>query len=840
MHVQRSNIKSLVFIAMLAGVMNSCNKDPSPPLSPAEALESFILADPGVKIELVASEPLVQDPVAIAFDGAGRLWVVEMLSFMQDIDGTGEDDRIGRISVLFDDDGNGQMDRSQVFLDSLMLPRALGLVEGGILVAENIPLWYAEDTDGDFRADRVSLVDSAYGGSGMPEHSANGLWRGMDNWIYNAKSKFRYRKINGEWVKEETEFRGQWGIAHDNVGRLYYNYNWSQLHADLVPPNSLQDNSHHIPGSGIDHGLTLDRTIFPIRSNTAVNRGYVPGTLDGEGRLLEFASACGPLVYRGDALPKDYQGDAFICEPTANLIKQNNIIENGFMLSAEAVYPEKEFLASTDERFRPVSLASGPDGALYVVDMYKGIIQHGPYMTDYLRQVTLNRKLDKPIHMGRIWRITSGGQSVRALENLEAMEPETLVTQLGSANGWTRDTAQRLLVEKGGNGAVRHLAELVKNGNPLAQLHALWTLEGLGVGEAGAYLPALASEDPVVAQAALRILVPLATSDKEILNTIAQFVAREFDESPPLLQMQMILASELLPKELSLRIIAGFLDLYGDNPVARDVAMSSLEDREMLLFSKLQSAASEVADQKMEIIMEMLSTAITNSGNQSEINTLLSALEPANESVAAWVKNAIRSGMMNARPEEGKNKIALTGMPRLFKGLDTGESPELALLESRFTWPGKPEDTTNVKKETFAIDAAQLANGRQKYLNLCASCHGTQGEGMNRFAPPLQQSEWVNGKDYKLAMILLHGMEGPVSVNGKEYNIPDILPSMPSFTTLQDSDIADIATYIRNAWGHSNSPVSRRMVGGIRFRTQGKIQPWKAAELDTLQFSLED
>jgi len=110
---------------------------------------------------------------------------------------------------------------------------------------------------------------------------------------------------------------------------------------------------------------------------------------------------------------------------------------------------------------------------------------------------------------------------------------------------------------------------------------------------------------------------------------------------------------------------------------------------------------------------------------------------------------------------------------------------------------------------------------------------------MSRFAPPLQHSEWVNGEDYKLAMILLHGMEGPVTVNGKEYDIPDILPSMPSFSTLQDQDIAAIATYIRNSWGHSNPAVSGRLVGGVRFRTQGKIQPWKAGELDTLQFSLQ-
>ncbi len=835
--IKKSTV-SIVFPAIvLLFMLVSCEKEPSPALSPEEALASFVLADDDLKIELIASEPLVQDPVAISFDAGGRLWVVEMISFMKDIDGTGEKDPVGRVSVLFDDDGDGKMDRSQVFLDSLVLPRAVGLVEGGVLVAENIPLWFAQDTDGDFKADTKVLVDSLYGGSGMPEHSANGLWRGIDNWLYNAKSKYRYRRIGDEWVKDETEFRGQWGIAHDNAGRLVYNYNWSQLHADLVPPNSLGRNKHHSPGSGIDHGLTLDRSIYPIRSNTAVNRGYVPGTLDEEGRLLEFASACGPLVYRGDALPEGYSGDAFICEPTANLIKQNNILEDGFMLSAEAVYPKREFLASTDERFRPVSLASGPDGALYVVDMYKGIIQHGPYMTDYLRKVTLDRKLDRPVHMGRIWRITSKDSATSNEKMLEAMNNEELVSMLQSPDGWTRDTAQRLLVASGDLSLRDALSEMVNSGNKFGQLHALWTLEGIGIKDPEVYLNGLASEDPVVAQSAFRLLAALAQDDTHVRTALHDFVTNEFQDAPPLLQLQIVLSSDILPAETALQKIEEFLGTYGAYPVARDAAMSSLENREMEFLQKLMSGTtSQKANQNTEIFMEMLATAITNSANTSHIETLLAQSFMDNSTAPDWVKAAIVNGILNARPSAGETAIALRQKPALFENKEMADNPLLAQLEQRFTWPGKPVTDRPEKADKFDIDAGILASGRQQYLNLCANCHGTQGEGMSRFAPPLQQSEWVNGTDYKLAMILLHGMEGPVVVNGKEYAMPDILPSMPSFSTLQDRDIAAIATYIRNAWGHSNSPLSPRTVGGVRFRTQGKIQPWTASELDTLIF----
>ncbi|MGB5482559.1 MAG: c-type cytochrome [Eudoraea sp.] len=831
-----------IFLGVLI-FLQACKKEPSPPLSPSQALESFELADPDLEIQLVAAEPLVQDPVAISFDEAGRLWVVEMIGFMRDIDGTGEKDPVGRVSVLFDNDGDGQMDKSIIFLDSLVLPRAIAVVNGGVLVAENIPLWFAEDTDGDFKADTKTLIDPTYGGQGMPEHSANALWRGMDNWYYNAKSKSRYRKINSKWIKEETEFRGQWGICHDNAGRLFYNYNWSQLHADLVPPNALQRNKHHKSSSGIDHGLTLDRKIYPIRSNTAVNRGYVPGTLDEEGKLLEFASACGPLIYRGDVLPDSYMGNAFVCEPTGNLIKRNSVLEDGFMLSASGVYENREFLASTDERFRPISLASGPDGALYVVDMYKGIIQHGPYMTDYLREVTLNRKLDKPINMGRIWRITSKKNTTEKAEDLSKLEPVELVKLLKHPNGWTRDMAQHLLVESSDLTIVPELENMLASENPLGQLHALWTLEGLGNTDSKPYLSALHAADPKVAQAALRLSVGILDKQPQVLEEIQQFIADAYDHADPIFQMQMVLTSDLLEPEYAFSIAKKFLKEYNQNPVARDVVMSSMENREAAFFNNLMSDKEWYTyDQNREIFIEMLVAAVATKGAEEEILPILNKLNSPQTQKTQWVTNAIINGILNSSASQDNAKIELTHAPPVFQNLKSFEKTDenmLANLEKLFVWPGKPIEVPDSKQNSIEVDPLVMATGRQKFLNLCANCHGTQGEGMARFAPPLKSSEWVTGDKEKLAMILLHGMEGPVVVNGKEYGIPDILPNMPSFSTLQNEDIAAISTYIRNSWGNSSEAISNGTVGRIRFRTQGKITPWQATELDTLVFDSE-
>src|SRR5258706_753227 len=563
------------------------DEGPSPAETPVAELASFQL-EPGLAIQLVAAEPMVQDPVVIAFDEDGRLWVVEMRGFMPDIDGNGENKRVGRVSVLEDTNGDGQMDVSTIYIDSLIMPRAIAIVPGGALIAENEALWLTQDLDGDFHADSKTLIDSLYAGGPLIEHAGNGLWRNMDNWYYNAKSRFRYRLIDGVWRRDSTEFRGQWGICHDDKGRLYYNYNWSQLHADLVPPNYLSRNKNHTPTTGIDHGLTLDRRVYPIRSNPAVNRGYIPGTFDDKGSLREFTAACAPFFYRGTALPKEYFGNVFVCEPSGNLIKRNIVQEEGLLLTAHDPNPGKEFLASFDERFRPVSLASGPDGALYVADMYRGLVQHGKYVTPYLREQTLQRKLDKPIHCGRIWRIVPANQKATRLKKLSTASSGELIRELSNPDGWHRDMAQRLLVEQNDNRTQQALAELALRGNNyVGRFHALWTLEGLRLTRPDMLFRVVPDQNMLVSNTAIRLLEPFAKKDKKIRERLGAVLLKKLDNAPIEQVIQLAFTAGVLDPAASPRHLLPTRKQYYSSTLIRDAVLSSLQDQEFAFLKTL-------------------------------------------------------------------------------------------------------------------------------------------------------------------------------------------------------------------------------------------------------------
>lgn len=806
----------------------------SPVRTPSEELSTFQISS-GLKIQLVASEPMVQDPVVMAFDADGRMWVVEMRGFMPDVNGKGEKARVGRVSVLEDTNGDGQMDISRIYMDSLILPRAIALVPGGALIAENGALWLTWDRDGDLRADAKVLIDSVYANGPSPEHSGNGLLRNIDNWYYNAKSRFRYRFAGGKWQRDSTEFRGQWGISHDDEGRLYYNYNWSQLHADLVPPDYLSRNRNHTPTTGIDHGLTLDRRIYPIRPNPAVNRGYVPGTLDKNGRLLEFTAACSPLYYRGNALPKEYYGNVFVCEPSGNLIKRNIVEKRGLMLTAFDPSPGKEFIASTDERFRPVYLATGPDGALYVADMYRGLIQHGTYVTPYLREQTIKRGLEQPINHGRIWRIVPENWTPSKVEKLFEMTSEKLASMLFHPDGWHRDMAQRLLVERGDTSIAKLLKGLILTGaNQLGRFHALWTVEGLNLLTPELLFPLLQDQNPVIRTTAVRLLEPMAKQNKSVRLRLEEELLKIWKSAPIEQILQITLAANVLDQTISHQLLAGIAERYDTSALIRDALLSSLQDQEFSFLQRLWNLPSWQRDEPAKVILvEMLTTAIVRKRDPSELASLLSMLNVKGS--LGWKEKAALTGISIQGKNARIKPVLLRSAPAILTRMDiANEEFRLRNLRAMFTWPGHTIDTGHAQTQhpLNESEQKQFISGRQLYLSTCSGCHGTDGDGLNRFAPPLIASELVLGNEKRLVLLLLHGLEGPVEVNGKRYDTPDILPVMPAHSTLDDGSISSILTYIRNEWGNNAGAVSTRTVSTTRNTSQGRVVPWTAAELE--------
>lgn len=829
----------------------------APVLSADEQLKTFHIAD-GFRVELVACEPMVQDPVAMTFDEAGRLWVVEMRGFMPDVDGRGEKKPVGRVSVLQDVDGDGRMDRGKVFADGLVLPRAIAVTRGGALVGDQQRLWFFRDTDGDGRADQKTLVDDHYASlTGVrrgvdaagpvrntvyvpnPEHSANGLLPAIDNWLYNAKSATRYRFKGGKWIKETTELRGQWGIAQDDFGRLFYNYNWSQLHGDLVPPSYLLRNPHHRSATGTNIAFTSDQRVFPVRETRAINRGYRPGVLDERGRARDVTAACAPLVYRGGWFGDEFAGNVFVCDPALNLVKRNIVTEDGLTVAARNAYPDREFLASTDERFRPVSLAHGPEGALYVADMYRGFVQHGTYATPYLRRETLERGLDKPINLGRIWRIVPTGRGNASRVRLAGASTDELVRALEHPNGWVRDTAQRLLTERADPTATPSLTELAFCGStPPARAHALWTLEALGSADPDALLPALDDPHPKVQTTAMRVLESLARQDPT--RRLLGEALRRLAKSPrPEVRLQALLSAAATTDDHRLAIALRFARSDADPVLTPDAVVSSLAGLEPRFLTKWWEQSVGGAEPRAGdvILTEMLAGAIVRAGRPGEVEALFDRLDVAPAQFSRR-HDALLSGIVSAagqgRQTQTRPKLArapgVMGRRSEFpQGLTRTRLDRAAAL---FDWPGHSTTVaTQPSRKRSEAEQALFSQGRTLYLQTCAACHGPEGEGLKPLGPPLAGSEWVTGPPGRLARIVLHGLEGPVRVKGREYRPPEVLESMPSLVGLTNLQYAAVLTYVRADWGHDAPAVMPEDIRAVMRANAGRTTPWDEASL---------
>lgn len=455
---------------------------PSPYLDLAKAMKTFELAD-GFVIEPVAVGDFVNKSVALSFDADGRIWSCEMTEYMNDFQATGELEPKGKIRVLEDTDGDGKVDKATVFMENLVVPRAIAVTSDGCLYTSGEALLFIK-RDGLKPVGEPEIVDPHYARGGNPEHAANGLLYGLDNWYYNAKSDVRYRRIDGKWVSEKTFSRGQWGIAHDNAGRLYHNHNSSYIIADQLLPNFFHGVNGFTPKYSMSKNLGCYPT-FPIHITPGVNRGYQKGVLNEEIKLASPTASCGLTIYRGDNFPAEYQEMGFSCEPAGDLIKAIKIKRDQYnVASGSQAFDKKEFLASTDEWFCPVNLYTAPDGTMYMVDMYFGLLQHKTYMTTYLRKQYESRGLDKPeTPTGRIYRIRYAKNPASKIEPLSGLSSSELLPYLNHKNGFYRDTAQRLIVERQDKSVADALRSAKiydsKQASYLA-IHALWTLDGIG------------------------------------------------------------------------------------------------------------------------------------------------------------------------------------------------------------------------------------------------------------------------------------------------------------------------------------------------------------------------
>ena len=519
-------------------------KPPIPYLSVAEELKTITLK-PGYHLELVLSEPDIKEPVMVAFDGNGRMFVAEMRSYMQDIEGRNELDPVSRVSMHWSSKGDGYYDKHTVFADKLILPRLLLPYGDGVLIGETdtSDIYLYRDTNGDGVADQKTLWFAGGPRGGNLEHQPNGLLLSLDNWMYSTYNAYRLRARGTNVIKEPTASNGgQWGIAQDDFGKP-----WFVNAGGERGPLNFQQPIVYGDFTAKDEFAPGYRAVWPLVALADVQGGksaYRPE----DNTLSHFTATCGNEIFRGDRLPADLRGDLLFGEPVGRLVRRTKIeVADGITKLSNPYEKEKsEFIRSTDPNFRPINMTTAPDGTLYIVDMYRGIIQEGNWVRkgDYLRKVVEQYQMQNNFGRGRIWRLVHNDFKPGPQPRLNDESAAQLVTRLEHPNGWWRDTAQKLLVWRQDKSVVPNLKQMSRSSpNQLARIHALWTLEGLQAADAAIIREKLRDQHPAVRSAAIRVSESLyKDGDKSWADDIR---AMTHDKDPNVVIQAMLTANLL-------------------------------------------------------------------------------------------------------------------------------------------------------------------------------------------------------------------------------------------------------------------------------------------------------
>ena len=822
------------------------NELPAPelPLTPAEAMQHLTLA-PGYQLELVAAEPLVMDPILAEFDGDGRMWVLELHAFAYHEDMENSFEPINELVILEDTDGDSVFDKRTVFMDNLILPRAFKILDKNCALVGAPPnVFHACDTDGDLVADTRDVIETTFSEEGVIEHGANGLYWGMDNTLNVSEHEWNMkRRGTKDYFTVPSLRRGQWGVTQDNAGRIYRNVNTDPLFVDYVSPEYYARNPNLIRTIGLYESLVnQDETqIWPARPNPGLNRGYRTEARRDDGSSSYYGGVSSPMIYRGDRLPEELSGQALVVDGPTNIVHLLNLKDDGRgNLSADDFYDKGEFIASTDERFRPVQLVPSWDGSFYVLDMYRGVSQDGPLQTDYLRKYINDRKLWEHINLGRIYRVTTPGWTPDEKPSMSDDSTEQLISYLSHPNGWWRDTAQQLLIQRSDTDALPKLQMLARESTDNnARLQALWTLSGLADSgldglDRDLVLSALGDEWWAIRAAALRLTEPWLRQGDEVAE---KTVLGLMDDEHQQVRRQLVASIGEIVESRRLDPLFETLRRYGSDAVIVDVAVSGAAGLEQELLNRwlaLDSPGSDVAGvlvgaiakpQDVATVQTLLAT-VTQSGLSEEIRIAMLdgmrlGLEGADGRQSSGV---VAGGRAGSRPPGMRSERAPTvqiDLPMEPAQLNPvgGESDallaSLAVARAVIGWPGKPRE---VGRERTEDEQALYDIGSSVYVGLCSGCHGAEGQGVGGVGAALAGSRFVTGNEGIVARILLHGKEGSIGL-------------MPPVASFSDEQLAGVMTYIRGSFGNIADPVNEIAMKEYRQAYTFRDTPWTEEEL---------
>ena len=656
------------------------------PLPPAVAAKSFEVLN-GFRMELIAAEPLVSSPVALEYDEHGQGWVLEMRDYpftdkntdKPFVDKSG-DMPMGRIRVLRDTDGDGVFDTSKVFAEDISWPTGLAFWKGGVYVAATPDIWYFKDTDGDGQADVREKVFTGFRKFNIQAVINNLKW-GLDHQIYGAggtnggsiqtlqeakvpmlplaANDFRINPTNNRI--EALSGGARFGLTFDDWGnRFLCNIRNPVIHV-LLPAHYLARNPavpfQRATVDAADAGDTLPvyrisppeawRTLRAQRwSGNVEGLSYPKSELVPEGY---FTSASGVTIYRGSAYPPDYYGQAFLADVASNLIHRESMTPAGVTFRARRIDDKTEIVRSKDVWFRPVNFVNAPDGTLHVIDMYRETIEHPWSIPDDIKGAL---DLESGRDLGRLWRLAPPDFKPAKFTPLATMSTAELVAQLENPNAWQRETAQRLIFERQDKSAVVPLRHLLHaSQRPVARLHALWSLVGLGAATDDVLLMALTDASGGVREHAVRLSEERLSLEPKLLQTVLKLV----DDAEPRVRFQVAFTLGGVGTQEAGDALVRIAQRDAGDEYMRAAVLSSATGRGSLLLRALVKDATFTGKPEVRPMLRLLAQTVAAGKSDEELKSVGGLLleSPTSDATRPW-KTEVVSGLGEGLKRKGK------------------------------------------------------------------------------------------------------------------------------------------------------------------------------------------